>query len=83
MNKKRKICERSLTTNSDVTRRDVGPLGAGRLLHLADVVVGLVVGGAHRPDDGFAVLRANALRDPVLVNRTLLTESTAQEVALI
>ena len=71
------------TTNSDVSRRDVGPLGAGRFLHLADVVVRLVVGGADRSNDRFAVLQTNAFRDSVLVDRTLLTKSAAQQIALI
>jgi len=57
-----------VTTNSDVSRRDVGPLGACRLLHLADVVVGLVVVGAHRSNDGFTVFRTNTFRDSMFVN---------------
>ena len=72
-----------LTADSDVLGSDVGPLVAGRPLHLADVVVGLFVGSTDRPHDRLAALGADALRDAVLVDRALLSEAAAEEVALV
>ena len=72
-----------LTADTDVLGRDVRSLVAGGPLHLADVVVGPVVGSTHRTNYGLAALGADALRDAVLVYRALLPEATAQQVALV
>ena len=72
-----------LTADSDVLGRDVRPLVAGGPLHLADVVVGPVVRGAHGANDRLTALGADAFGDAVLVDGALLPEATAQQVALV
>ena len=56
---------------------------AAILLHFAQVVIAVSVIGTHWSNDGLTIIFANAIGDPLLVDFTLLTVVTTEQLTLI
>ena len=56
---------------------------AAILLHFTQVVIAVSVIGTHWSNDGLTIIFANAIGDPLLVDFTLLTVVTTEQLTLI